>query len=67
MASENPGLISRWIDEGSRKVAALKVMTANDLQIMQRLIRAAWDEFKRAFPTAARALQGIRRVTSPPF
>ena len=34
MASENPGLISRWIDEGSRKVAALKVMTANDLQIM---------------------------------
>ena len=67
MASKNPCLIGRWVDKGNRKVAALKEMIANDLQIMQRLIQTAWDDFKGVYPTAARALQGIGRVTSAPF
>ena len=42
-------------------------MTAKELENIQRFIQASWDDFKRIFPTATRALQGIGRVTSAPF
>ena len=42
-------------------------MTVEELENVQRIIQQSWDDFKRAFPTAARAVQGIGRVTSAPF
>ena len=42
-------------------------MTVKELESIQRFIQQAWDNFKRVFPTAARAVQGIGRVTSASF
>ena len=67
VASQNPGLITRWINAGSNKIAALKGWTVSQLQSIQRSISLGWQTFQRAFPTAARALSGIGRVTSAPF
>ena len=67
MASESPGLITRWINAGTTKLAALKGFTASQLQSIQKSITLGWQSFQKAFPTFSKALKGIGRVTSAPF
>ena len=42
-------------------------MTPKEFEHIQRFIQQAWDDFKRVFPTASRAVQGIGRATSASF
>ena len=67
MASENPDLITRWINAGTKRLADVKGFTARQLQKIQKSITLGWQSFQKAFPTFTKALKGIGRITSAPF
>lgn len=60
-------MITRWINAGSNRLAAIRAWSATQLQSIQRSLTLGWHIFRIVFPSTARALQGIARVSSAPF
>ena len=63
MESQNPDLVVTWIKTGMKPLLAIKGWTVTCLQEIGRSITAGWQTFQEILPTAARALEGVRRVT----
>ena len=67
LASENPQLITKWIDSGSNHLGNAKGWTAAKWADFKTGTINKWTTFKAKFPGTAGALRGIGRVTSAPF